>query len=152
MEWLSEGDEDELDIIQLLNTKKQNKEILSITNAAVNAVASRQQAKPKELVGENGHNRHEKGKENIGIVGYSNSSTSNRLSSESSTAIDNGVNFSGKHKVRVPSRLLREIKSPLKKSVVENGSVLSDEPASTTKTASSLFTSSTSSEYILCIS
>ena len=122
-----DGDEVDDDIIQLLNTKKKSKEILSITNAAVDAVAGCQQLKTKVLPGEteNCYEKYEDKNEKF----------------DKSSGSKKDVSFTGKHYVRVSSSLLREIKSPSERSMSENEKS-SDEATTTTK--SSLFSSSTS--------
>lgn len=129
---MAEGEEDDHDIIHLLNTKSKNRKILSITNAAVDAVSGRQHAKTRtSLVNLDNIKDKEETKENYSI--------SDSFTSTSSK----DVSFNGRHRVRVSSSLLREIKSPLERSDVVNRMCSSE---SGTMSSSTLFASQSSSK------
>jgi hypothetical protein len=132
----SAGVSDE-DIIHLLNTKKQkSREILSITNAAADSVSNRAPTQAKQAFGEHlysSQNYAENKENNMGAhISDSFVSTGSRDGS-----------FSGQQRVRIPSRLLREIKSPLDRS--SSGNVSSSESKDTS--SGSLFASQSSSKY-----
>ncbi|CAB3996931.1 Hypothetical predicted protein [Paramuricea clavata] len=123
------------DIIHLLNTKKQkSREILSITNAAADSVSNRAQTQAKQAFGEHLYSsqNYAENKENNMSAHISDSfvSTGSRVGS-----------FSGQQQVRIPSRLLREIKSPLDRS--SSGNVSCSESKDTS--SGSLFASQSSS-------
>ena len=134
------SDEPDEDIIHLLNTKKQkSREILSITNAAADAVSNHAQKQEKQAFGEHySSQNYAENKENSMRASISDSfvSTGSRDGS-----------FSGQQRVRIPSRLLREIKSPQDRS--SSGNVSSSESKDTS--SRSLFASQSSSEYDILV-
>ena len=133
----SPGVSDE-DIVHLLNTKKQkSREILSITNAAVDAISNRAPSQPKTTYGEQYSSRnYSENKENKMDARISDSFVS--------TGSGDG-SFHGQKRVRIPSRLLREIKSPMDRS--SSGNISSSESKDTS--SGSLFASQSGSMYDL---
>ncbi len=125
------------DIIHLLNTKKQkSREILSITNAAADAVSNGAQKQPKQAFGEHYSSKN-----------YAENKENNIDPPISDSFVSTGSrdgSFSGQQRVRIPSRLLREIKSPLDRSSSGN---VSSTTSSESKDTSSLFASQSSSKY-----
>ena len=124
------------DIIHLLNTKKKkSREILSITNAAADAVSSRAQTGAQPEFGEYySSQNYAENKENNMDAHISDSFVS-------TTSLDRS--FSGQQRVRIPSRLLREIKSPMDRS--SSGNASSSESKS--NSSGDLFASQSSSKY-----
>lgn len=129
---ITEGEEPEHDIIQLLNTKKKNREILTVTNAAVDALTARQHPQTKNPLNSQEYNIYEEVQE-YGDVNDSFVSSSSKEGS-----------FNGRHRVRISSRLLREIKPPLHRSNSTNEKS-SSEKGNTS--SSNLFSSQCSSKY-----
>jgi hypothetical protein len=124
------------DIVHLLNTKKQkSREILSITNAAADAVSTRGQKGVQPALGVHYSNQN-----------YTENKENNMGAHISDSFVSTGSmdgSFSGQQRVRIPSRLLREIKSPLDRS--SSGNATSSESKDTS--SGSLFASQSSSEY-----
>ena len=134
------SDEPDEDIIHLLNTKKQkSREILSITNAAADAVSNHAHKQEKRAFGEDYSSQiYAENKENNISVSISDSFVSSGSRDGS---------FSGQQRVRIPSRLLREIKSPQDRS--SSGNVSSSESKNTS--SGSLFASQSSSKYEISV-
>ena len=134
------SDEPDEDIIHLLNTKKQkSREILSITNAAADAVSNHAHKQEKRAFGEDYSSQiYAENKEN---------NISARISDSFLSTGSRDGSFSGQQRVRIPSRLLREIKSPQDRS--SSGNVSSSESKNTS--SGSLFASQSSSKYEISV-
>lgn len=134
---IAEGEEDDdHDIIHLLNTKSKNREILSITNAAVDAVSGHEHVKTRTSQVSLGNIKDkEETKEN------------NSISDSFTSTSSKDVSFNGRHRVRISSSLLREIKSPLERSDVVNRMDFSE--SGTMSTSSTLFASQSSSKCVV---
>lgn len=118
----------EEDVIHLLNHKKQNgREILCVTNAAANAIACHLSGQTKRIKTNNANKLTADDKEN----------RLNKSTKQSVLSIGSGdAYFHGEERVRVPSRLLREIKSPLDRSGGGNSSSTSKDTSTGTLFAS----------------
>lgn len=121
------------DLVHLLNTKKQkNREILSITNAAADAVYNHAQSRQSFRECYSNENYAE--------------NKENNIADSSDSLVATGLRdkpFHGEHLVRIPSRLLREIKSPRDRSSSE---IVSTNDSKDTSSGS-LFASQSSSKY-----
>ena len=120
----------EEDIIQLLNAKTQkNRQILSITSAAADAVTSLAQTRTKQAF----------------VQSYSIHNCAGNKENHDSfvSSASKDRSFIGQHRVRIPSRLLREIKSPMDRS--SSGNVSSSKSKGTL--SESLFASQSSGKY-----